>query len=144
MAELKIVLRRIAEKEFIKNDKILADPSRILYPQMGFDLMTDPGKNLLTVVFQTGFITSEKEVAALLRFYFTVEISNLSDFQCADTSEKGKLDYRLPDGLLEAILTDVYATARVLLAQKLTNTRLEEIYLPFAGAAELIKLIRKH
>lgn len=41
MAELKISLRRIAEDGFTKNDEILADESKALHPQMGFELMSD-------------------------------------------------------------------------------------------------------
>ena len=115
MAELKISLRRIAEDGFTKNDEILADTSKVLHPQMGFELMSDIKKNLLTIVAQVGFTTPEKEI-----------------------------DYKFPQGFLEAVLTDVYATARVLLAQKLVGTRLEGAYLPFGGASELIKLTKKY
>ena len=57
MAELKISLRRIAEDGFTKNDEILADTSKVLHPQMGFELMSDIKKNLLTIVAQVGFTT---------------------------------------------------------------------------------------
>lgn len=47
MAELKIALRRIAENGFMKNDEILADTSKELHPQMGFDLLSDIKKTCL-------------------------------------------------------------------------------------------------
>lgn len=144
MAELKVILRRISEDGFVKNEEILSDTSKPLYPQMGFDLMSDIKKNLLTIATQVGFITPEKTVGAHLRFHFTLEVINLSDLEYVSNPEKGTHDYKFPKGFLEAILTDVYATARIMLAQKLVGTRLEGIYLPFGGANELIKLTKKH
>lgn len=144
MAELKIALRRIAENGFMKNDEILADTSKELHPQMGFDLLSDIKKNLLTIATQVGFLTPEKEVAVVLRFHFTLEVVSLSSLEYVSNPEKGTHDYKFPQGFLEAVLTDVYATARVLLAQKLVGTRLEGAYLPFGGAGELIKLTKKY
>lgn len=144
MAELKISLRRIAEDGFTKNDEILADTSKVLHPQMGFELMSDIKKNLLTIVAQVGFTTPEKEIAAFLRFRFTLEVISLSSLEYVSNPKKGTHDYKFPQGFLEAVLTDVYATARVLLAQKLVGTRLEGAYLPFGGASELIKLTKKY
>ena len=138
MAELKISLRRIAEDGFTKNDEILADASKVLHPQMGFELMSDIKKNLLTIVAQVGFTTPEKEIAAFLRFRFTLEVVSLSSLEYVSNPEKGTHDYKFPQGFLEAVLTDV------LLAQKLVGTRLEGAYLPFGGASELIKLTKKY
>lgn len=93
---------------------------------------------------QVGFTTPEKEIAAFLRFRFTLEVVSLSSLEYISNPAKGTHDYKFPQGFLEAVLTDVYATARVLLAQKLVGTRLEGAYLPFGGANELIKLTKKY
>ena len=50
MNELKVSLKRIAEDGFTRNDEILADASKALAPQMGFELLSDINKNLLTIV----------------------------------------------------------------------------------------------
>lgn len=144
MPELKISLRRIAEDGFTKNDEILADTSKILMPRMGFELMSDIKKNLLTIATQVGYITPENEIGAFLRFRFTLEVVSLSSLEYVSNPEKGTHDYKFPQGFLEAVLTDVYATARVLIAQKLAGTRLEGMYLPFGGASELIRLTKKY
>ena len=53
------------------------------------------------------------------------------------------ISYKFPNGFIEAVLTDVYATARILIAQKLRGTRLENIYLPFGGAGSLVRMMQK-
>ena len=143
MSELKISLRRIAEDGFTRNDEILADESKVLVPQIGFDLLSDIKKNLLTVVTQVVFVTPEKEVAVGLRFRYTLEVDSLTDLQHVTNAEKGTHDYRFPDGFMEAGMTDVYATGRVLMAQKLVGTRLEGAYLPFGGANNLIQMMKR-
>ena len=44
MNELKVSLKRIAEDGFTRNDEILADESKTLIPQMGFELLSDINK----------------------------------------------------------------------------------------------------
>lgn len=100
MSELKISLRRIAEDGFTRNDEILADESKVLVPQIGFDLLSDIKKNLLTVVTQVVFVTPEKEVAVGLRFRYTLEVDSLTDLQHVTNAEKGTHDYRFPDGFM--------------------------------------------
>ena len=143
MNELKVSLKRIAEDGFTRNDEILADASKALAPQMGFELLSDINKNLLTIVAHVGYVTPAKEVAAALRFRFTLEVDSLSNLEHTTSPQKGTLQYKFPNGFIEAILTDVYATARILMAQKLAGTRLENAYLPFGGAGSLIRNMRK-
>ena len=81
MNELKVSLKRIAEDGFTRNDEILADASKALVPQMGFELLSDINKNLLTIVAHVGFVTPAKEVAAALRFRFTLEVDSLSKLE---------------------------------------------------------------
>ena len=143
MNELKVSLKRIAEDGFTRNDEILADASKALAPQMGFELLSDINKNLLTLVAHVGYVTPAKEVAAALRFRFTLEVDSLSNLEHTTSPQKGTHQYKFPNGFIEAILTDVYATARILMAQKLAGTRLENAYLPFGGAGSLIRNMRK-
>ena len=143
MNELKVSLKRIAEDGFTRNDEILADASKALAPQMGFELLSDINKNLLTIVAHVGYVTPAKEVAAALRFRFTLEVDSLSNLEHTTSPQKGMHQYKFPNGFIEAILTDVYATARILMAQKLAGTRLENAYLPFGGAGSLIRNMRK-
>lgn len=143
MNELKVSLKRIAEDGFTRNDEILADASKALTPQMGFELLSDINKNLLTIVAHVGYVTPAKEVAAALRFRFTLEVDSLSNLEHTTSPQKGTHQYKFPNGFIEAILTDVYATARILMAQKLVGTRLENVYLPFGGAGSLIRNMRR-
>lgn len=143
MNELKVSLKRIAEDGFTRNDEILADASKTLAPQMGFELLSDINKNLLTIVAHVGYVTPAKEVAAALRFRFTLEVDSLSNLEHTISPQKGTHQYKFPNGFIEAILTDVYATARILMAQKLAGTRLENAYLPFGGAGSLIRNMRR-
>ena len=143
MNELKVSLKRIAEDGFTRNDEILADASKALAPHMGFVLLSDINKNLLTIVAHVGYVTPAKEVAAALRFRFTLEVDSLSNLEHTTSPQKGTHQYKFPNGFIEAILTDVYATARILMAQKLAGTRLENAYLPFGGAGSLIRNMRK-
>ncbi len=143
MNELKVSLKRIAEDGFTRNDEILADASKALAPQMGFELLSDINKNLLTIVAHVGFVTPAKEVAAALRFRFTLEVDSLSKLEHTTNPKKGTHQYKSPNGFIEAILTDVYATARILMAQKLAGTRLENAYLPFGGASSLIRTMKR-
>lgn len=144
MPKLRICLKHIIENDFTKNDEVLTDTSKVLYPQMGFNLLTDVKTNLLTVATQVGFATSEGEKAVTLNFQFILEVISLSSLECTYSPENGTSEYRFPEGFLEAVLTDVYATARILLAQKLVGTRLERTYLPFIGAGNLTGMIKKH
>ena len=143
MNELKVSLKRIAEDGFTRNDEILADASKTLAPQMGFELLSDINKNLLTIVAHVGYVTPAKEVAAALRFRFTLEVDSLSNLEHTTSPQKGTHQYKFPNGFIEAILTDVYATARIFMAQKLAGTRLENAYLPFGGAGSLIRNMRR-
>ena len=72
MNELKVSLKRIAEDGFTRNDEILADESKTLIPQMGFELLSDINKNMLTIVAHVGYVTPAKEVGAALRFRFSL------------------------------------------------------------------------
>ena len=143
MNELKVSLKRIAEDGFTRNDEILADASKALAPQMGFELLSDINKTLLTILAHVGFVTPAKEVAAALRFRFTLEVDSLSKLEHTTNPQKGTHQYKFPNGFIEAILTDVYATARILMAQKLAGTRLENAYLPFGGASSLIRTMKR-
>lgn len=143
MNELKVSLKRIAEDGFTRNDEILADTSKILVPQMGFELLSDINKNILTIVAHVGYVTTEKEVAAALRFRFSLEVDSLSKLEHVTNPQKGTHQYKFPNGFIETILTDVYATARILISQKLAGTRLENVYLPLGGANGLIRSMQK-
>lgn len=143
MAEIKVTLRRIEEETFGKNDAILNDASIALAPQFSFELMSDIKKDLLTIVAQIVYITTDKQVAAGLRFRYTVEVNSLKNLEHVSNPEKGTHDYKFPDGLIEMMLTDVYATGRILMAQKLKGTRLEHEFLPFGGAGSLIQRMKR-
>ena len=143
MNELKVSLKRIAEDGFTRNDEILADESKTLIPQMGFELLSDINKNMLTIVAHVGYVTPAKEVGAALRFRFSLEVDSLSNLEYVTNPQKGTHQYKFPNGFIEAVLTDVYATARILIAQKLRGTRLENIYLPFGGAGSLVRIMQK-
>lgn len=143
MAEIKVTLRRIEEETFGKNDEILNDASIAVAPQFGFELMSDIKKDLLTIAAQIVYITTDKKVAAGLRFRYTVEINSLKNLEHISNPEKGTHDYKFPDGLIEMMLTDVYATGRVLMTQRLKGTRLEHELLPFGGAGNLIRQMKK-
>lgn len=143
MSELKVSLKRIAEDGFSLNEAIMADAAKPVTPQIAFDLLSDIKKNLLTIAMQVLYVTPESEVAAALRFRYTLEIVSLSDLQYVADAKKGTHNYRFPNGFIEAVLTDVYATARVLMARHLAGTRLEEAYLPFGGATSLLKTLNK-
>ena len=82
-------------------------------------------------------------MAAALRFRFTLEVDSLSKLEHTTNPQKGTHQYKFPNGFIEAILTDVYATARILMAQKLAGTRLENAYLPFGGASSLIRTMKR-
>ena len=135
MSELKVSLRRIAEDGFTLNEAIVADTAKPVAPQIAFDL--------LTIAMQVIYATPEKEVAAALRFHYTLEVVSLKNLQYLVDAKKGTHNYRFPNGFLEAVLTDVYATARILMARHLSGTRLEDIYLPFGGASNLVKILNK-
>lgn len=143
MSELKVSLRRIAEDGFTLNEAIVADAAKPVVPQIAFDLLSDIEKNLLTIAMQVIYATPEKEVAAALRFHYTLEVISLKNLQYVVDAKKGTHNYRFPNGFLEAVLTDVYATARVLMARHLSGTRLEGVYLPFGGASNLVKILNK-
>lgn len=143
MSELKVSLKRIAEDGFSLNEAIMADAAKPVTPQIAFDLLSDIKKNLLTIAMQVLYVTPENEVAAVLRFRYTLEVVSLSDLQYVADAKKGTHNYRFPNGFIEAVLTDVYATARVLMARHLAGTRLEEAYLPFGGATSLLKTLNK-
>lgn len=143
MSELKVSLRRIAEDGFTLNEAIVADAAKPVIPQIGFDLLSDIEKNLLTIAMQVIYATPEKEVAAALRFRYTLEVNSLKNLQYVVDAKKGTHNYRFPNGFLEAVLADAYATARVLMASHLSGTRLETVYLPFGGAANLVKILNK-
>lgn len=143
MSELKVSLKRIAEDGFSLNEAIMADAAKPVAPQIAFDLLSDIKKNLLTIAMQVLYVTPENEVAAALRFRYTLEVVSLSDLQYVADAKKGTHNYRFPNGFIEAVLTDVYATARVLMARHLAGTRLEEVYLPFGGATSLLKTLNK-
>lgn len=143
MSELKVSLRRIAEDAFTRNEEIIADESKNIIPQIGFELLSDINKNLLTIAAQIVYVTPEKEIAAGLRYHYTLEVISLSDLQYVSNPEKGTHDYKFPNGFIEAVITDVYATGRVMMANKLAGTRLESLYLPFGGATNLIKMMKK-
>ena len=143
MNELKVSLKRIAEDGFTRNDEILADASKALAPQMGFELLSDINKNLLTIVAHVGFVTPAKEVAAALRFRFTLEVDSLSKLEHTTNPQKGTHQYKSPNRFIKAILPDVYAPPRILMAQKWAGTRLENAYLPFGGASSLIRTMKR-
>ena len=143
MSELKVSLKRIAEDGFSLNEAIMADAAKPVTPQIAFDLLSDIKKNLLTIAMQVFYVTPENEVAAALRFRYTLEVVSLSDLQYVADAKKGTHNYRFPNGFIEAVLTDAYATARVLMARHLAGTRLEEAYLPFGGATSLLKTLNK-
>lgn len=98
---------------------------------------------MLTIVAHVGYVTAAKEVGAALRFRFSLEVDSLSNLEYVTNPQKGTHQYKFPNGFIEAVLTDVYATARILMAQKLVGTRLENVYLPFGGASSLIRTMRK-
>ncbi len=141
--ELHVSLRRIAEDGFTRNDEILADASKALTPQMGFELLSDIKKNLLTITARVAYATAEKEIAVALSFRYTLEVNSLSDLEHTTNPQQGTHQYRFPNGFIEAVLTDVYATARILMMQKLVGTRLENTYLPFGGASNLIRIMQR-
>lgn len=143
MSELKVSLRRIAEDGFTLNEAIVADATKTVAPQIAFDLMSDIEKNLLTIAMQVIYATAEKEVAAALSFRYTLEVNSLKNLQYVADAKKGTHSYRFPNGFLEAVLADVYATGRALMVTHLAGTRLENAYLPFGGAANLVKILNK-
>lgn len=143
MSEIRISLKRIVEDGFSINEPILTDESKTLEASIGFDLLSDTNKNLLTIATQIAYVTPQSEIAAILRFRYTLEVDSLSKLQNTSNPEKGTHNYKFPNGLLEDALTDVYATGRIMIANHLNGTRLEGQYLPFGGARNLIKLVKK-
>lgn len=143
MSELKISLKRIAEDGFSTNENIMSDNSKALEVRMGFELLSDIKKNLLTIATQIAYVTKQSEVAAILHFRYTLEVDSLSKLQYVSNPEKGTHEYKFPNGFIEAVLTDVYATGRVLMVNHLIGTRLEGQYLPFGGANNLIKTMKR-
>lgn len=143
MAEIKVALKRIDEETFGKNDTILNDNSIDLIPQFSFELMSDIEKDLLTIAAQIVYITIDKNIAVGLRFRYTVEVNSLKNLEYVSNPQKGTHDYKFPDGLIEMMLTDVYATGRVLMHERLKGTRLENDLLPFGGAGNLIRQMKK-
>lgn len=143
MSELKVSLKRIAEDGFSLNEAIMADASKPVAPQIAFDLLSDIEKNLLTIAMQVIYATPEKEVAAVLRFRYTLEVNSLKSLQYVADAKKGTHNYRFPKGFIETVLADAYATARALMARHLAGTRLEDAYLPFGGANSLVKILNK-
>ena len=143
MGTIKINIKRITETNFSINKEIMDDASKPLDARMGFELLSDINKNLLTIATQIAYITPNSEIGAVLSFNYTLEVISLKDLQYVSNPSKGTHDYKFPNGFIEAVLTDVYATGRVLMASHLKDTRLEGSYLPFGGAGNLIKLMKK-
>lgn len=143
MSGIKVNLKRIAENGFTINQEIMNDTTKPLDARMGFELLSDINKNLLTIAAQIAYVTPQSELAAALRFHYTLEVINLKDLQYVSNPSKGTHDYKFPNGFIESALTDVYATGRILIASHLKGTRLENSLLPFGGASNLIKLMKK-
>ena len=143
MGTIKINIKRITETNFSINKEIMDDASKPLDARMGFELLSDIKKDLLTIATQIAYITPASEIGAVLSFNYTLEVISLKDLQYVSNPAKGTHDYKFPNGFIEAVLTDVYATGRVLMASHLKGTRLEGSYLPFGGAGNLIKLMKK-
>lgn len=101
MNELKVSLKRIAEDGFTRNDEILADESKTLVPQMGFELLSDIKKNMLTIVAHVGYVTAAKEVGAALRFRFSLEVDSLSNLEYVTNPQKECININFPTGLLK-------------------------------------------
>lgn len=143
MGTIKINIKRITENSFSINKGIMEDSSKPLEPKMGFELLSDINKNLLTISTQIAYVTPEVQIGAILKFSYTLEVINLKDLQYISNPSKGTHDYKFPNGFIESVLTDVYATGRIMMASHLKGTRLENEFLPFGGATNLIRQIRQ-
>lgn len=143
MSTIKVNVKRIADNGFSINKEIMDDESKQLDARMGFELLSDINKNLVTIATQIAYVTPESEVGAILNFSYTLEVISLKDLQYISNPAKETHDYKFPNGFIESVLTDVYATGRVLMASHLKGTRLENNYLPFGGATNLIALMKK-
>lgn len=143
MGTIRVNIKRITENGFSVNKEIMEDSSKPLDARIGFELLSDINKNLLTISTQIAYVTPNLEVGALLNFNYTLEVISLKDLQYVSNPSKGTHDYKFPNGFIEAVLTDVYATGRVLMASHLKGTRLEGNFLPFGGANNLISLMKK-
>ena len=143
MSTIKVNIKRITENSFLTNKDIIDDNSKTVEVKMGFELLSDINKNLLTIAAKIAYVTTNSEVAAVLDFSYTLEVISLKDLQYISNPSKGTHDYKFPNGFIESVLTDVYATGRVMMATHLKGSRLENYYLPFGGAGNLIKLMKK-
>ena len=57
--------------------------------------------------------------------------------------DSGSYSFTFPEGFIETVIRDVYASGRILCSERLTNMRLRDVYLPVGGAEQIIPDIMK-
>lgn len=138
MSKILINLKSIIEDAFSINNNLLDDSSINLEPHVGINFVTDINNNLFTAVAQIALLTPDSSIGVALRFRYVLEISNLKDLEHTFDEETGIANFNFPKGFIKSVITDVYASGRVLLANHLNGTRYEYSYLPFNGAESLL------
>lgn len=78
----------------------------------------------------------KSEKLTCISYSFIVYIKDLDNY-----IEDDKL--KLPDRFMEELIYDVYSTGRVMAKERLIDTRLKDVYLPFGGASKIYELFKK-
>ena len=138
MSKILINLKNITEDAFSINNNILDDSSINLEPHVGINFTTDINNNLFIADAQIALLTPDSSIGVALRFRYILEILNLKDLEHTFDEESCITNFKFPKGFVKSVITDVYATGRVLLANHLKGTRYEYSYLPFNGAESLL------
>ena len=118
------------------------DECNNIYTMFAINFEIDKERSLLKATLWTNLFLPSKEDIPIVSYSFSYTL-HIDPIQTLFSKVEGnQIDIKLPTDMASVILTDMYAAARALLSVKLSGTILNDYYLPFDGAAQLIENIR--
>ncbi|WP_300790177.1 hypothetical protein [uncultured Bacteroides sp.] len=138
MTGLQISIKNIIENRYTVDTTIIEDPNIPLATRIGYELIVDSSNEILTTLMEIAYETEDKRIAVSLLFSYVLKVAGINELKVESLSDT-KADYNFPRSFLEKLITDVYATGRVLMSNHIKGTRLEGLFLPFGGAEGIIE-----
>lgn len=118
------------------------DKCNDIYTMFAINFEINKECSLQKAILWTNLFLPSKEDIPVVSYSFSYTL-HIDPIQTLFSKVGGnQIDIKLPTDMASVILTDMYAAARALFSVKLSGTILNDYYLPYDGAAQLIENIR--
>lgn len=132
------IIEIIENSFFVDREKISCNSGKII-PCFRLSILNNKEEELLMVNASVEYRDEEEKSLAETQFDIKLKVKGLKDF--VKNTESGEEIFEFPNGFIETLIRDTYATGRVLSSSRFSGTRLEQLYLLLQGAEKLIDKI---